>query len=1088
MTRIPLVAEGKLHLAGAREGSGVVVGSAAWFAWLAEDAARSFSFRSPAGDYTARKERRQRGGAYWVAYRTAAGRQYKKYLGTVADLTPEHLAQAAAALAERVAGAGPTPSDSGPGSSGSPGRMAQNAAGLLLATKLFVPRPRPDLVQRPRLLSRLDEGLDEGRCSLLSAPAGAGKTSLLATWVAQLDRPVAWLALDERDQEVHQVLRYLIASIQTICSECGRTALALLDAPPAAPPEVVLTSLLNNLAALPTGALLVLDDYHLVREPAIHAALDFLLNHLPPTLNLVIATREDPPLPLPRLRARGQLIEVRAADLSFNVEEAATFLGPGLGLRLTEQQVAALVQRTEGWAAGLQLAGLALRDRNDPAPFVEAFTGGHRLVADYLVAEVLERQPVWVQRFLLVTSVLDRLSAPLCDALLAADLDSTDARSPDINSQQLLEDLEAANLFLVPLDDDRIWYRYHHLFADVLRGRLAREAGPDAAALLHRHASAWFGGQGLLPEAIGHALAADAVDDAATWLEALMSSIFATMSIHQAFADWLAALPESVVRSRPLLCLAQAWLLTYQVRLEAAAAWVEAAAQALPPMHNDAAHDDAGHGDGVRQARGAVAATRAYLATVGLTGVPKDVDVLAEQAIADLAPDDAVFRGVAYMSLGQATLALGQLDRAENAFTEAAMVSRAGLVHGAVTAVTQQVSVQRLRGAHRRAMATGWATLAWAGEHHDPPSLRRLRSVMADLLLDENDLAAALPLVVEGLRAPREYGNPPPLVLLATLPLARLRLAEGDTAAAAAALTDVRPLIQGPFAVLAPLIDAAEARVRLAVGEGAAALAWAVALDPTALPGSLRFGVPGVEATVVTPLRILVAQGRDTADAALLHEAERRLDAAWQLAEQQGIGWLRLQLGIAQSLLAEAQSDYDVALRSLAAAVAEAEPEGVIRPFLDEGAPMAGLLVALRAASRNRRRMRPEPVEGGALGLPKGRASTSSAHIAIGASPDYLDALLAAFAGQKPPSPEASERTTAVVTGFRAGVVVEPLSARELDVLRLLSDGRSNAEIARDLFVEQSTVKTHLIHLYRKLGVGSRTQAIGRARELGLLD
>ena len=1055
MKRIPFVANGMLHVAAARDTAEVVVGSPAWFAWLADDSARSFSFRSPAGDYTARKERRQRGGAYWVAYRTAAGRQYKKYLGTVADLTPEQLADAAGALAARIADATATAGDSAAGPRESPGRMAKNTAGLLLATKLFVPRPRPDLVPRPRLLARLDEGLDDGGCLLLSAPAGTGKTSLLAAWAARLDRPVAWLALDERDQEVHQVLRYLVASLQTIAPECGRTALALLDAPPTAPPEMVLTSLLNDLAALPAPALLVLDDYHLVRAPAVHAAIEFLLNHLPRTLHLAIVTREDPPLPLPRLRARGQMTEVRAADLSFNVEEAAAFLGAGMGLRLTEQQVAALVERTEGWAAGLQLAGLALRDHTDPASFVEAFTGGHRLVVDYLMAEVLERQPVRVRRFLLVTSVLDRLCAPLCDALLAHDPDSAGASSPAISSQQVLEELEGANLFLVPLDDERIWYRYHHLFADALRGRLARDAGRGAAALLHRQASVWFGQQGLLPEAIGHALAGDAVDDAATWIEALMPSMFATMSIHQALAGWLAALPEPVVRSRALLCLMQAWLLIHRVELGLATAWVEAAAQALPAAHHDAA----------RQAHGAVAATRAYMATVGLAGVPKNVDVLAEQALADLAPDDATFRGVAGLSLGQATLALGQLDRAEEAFAEAAMVSRAaGLVHGAVVAALQQVNVQRLRGTRRRALATGWATLAWAGEHYELPSLGRLRSAMADLLLDANDVAAALPLAVEGLRAPHEFGNPPPLVLLASIPLARLRLAEGEAAAAAAVLSDVRPLVQhGPFAVLAPLVDAADARVRLAVGDGASALDWAVALDPTALPDPLRWGVAGIEAIVVTPVRILVARSRATDDAALLQETQRRVDAAWQQAESQGIGWLRLRLHIAQALIAEAGRDHDAALRSLAAAVAEAEPEGIIRPFLDEGAPMAALLADLRAASRNHRRR-----TGGTL-------------------PDYLDTLLAAFTGQKPP-PDTSTRATAVVTGFHPGALVEPLSARELDVLRLLSAGRSNAEIARELFVEQSTVKTHLIHLYRKLGISSRTQAIARARTLRLLD
>ncbi|HEU4909313.1 MAG TPA: LuxR C-terminal-related transcriptional regulator, partial [Propionibacteriaceae bacterium] len=504
-----------------------------------------------------------------------------------------------------------------------------------------------------------------------------------------------------------------------------------------------------------------------------------------------------------------------------------------------------------------------------------------------------------------------------------------------------------------------------------------------------------------------------------------------------------------------LLCLTQAWLLIHRVELGAAAAWVEAAAAALPAAQNDAA----------RRAHGAVAATRAYMATVGLAGVPKDVDVLAEEALADLAPDDSTFRGAAFVSLGQATLALGQLDRAEKAFTEAAMVSRAGgLVHGAVVAALQQVNVQRLRGVRRRALATGWAILAWAAEHYELPSLGRLKTVMADLLLDANDVAGAQPLAVEGLRAPREYGNPPPLVILASLPLVRLRLTEGDAAAAVAVLSELQPLVQhGPFAVLAPLVDAAEARVRLAVDEGAAALAWALALDPAALPDPLRYGVPGVEATVVTPLRILVAQARTTADASLLQEAARRLDAAWQLVEQQGIGWLRLPLVIAQSLIAEARADHDAALRSLAAAVAEAEPEGLIRPFLDEGAPMAALLADLRATSRNVHRP------------------------AVGTSPDYLDALLAAFSGQKPP-PDTLVQTTSVVTGFHPGVLVEPLSARELDVLRLLSDGRSNAEIARELFVEQSTVKTHLIHLYRKLDVSSRTQAINRARILRLLD
>jgi LuxR family transcriptional regulator, maltose regulon positive regulatory protein len=882
----------------------------------------------------------------------------------------------------------------------------------LVATKLFAPRPRPDLVPRPRLLARLDAGLGAGRCSLLSAPAGAGKTSLLAAWLAELDRPVAWLTLDERDQDAGLVLRYLVAALRTIAPDCGRGALAWLDAPQPPPPEVVVTGLVNDLTALPAPGLLVLDDYHLVRAPDVHAAVAFLLDHLPPTLHLVVASREDPPLPLPRLRARRQLTEVRAGDLGFSVEEAAVFLSEGMGLQLADAEVATLVDRTEGWVAGLQLAGLALRDRPDPAGFVAAFAGGHRLVADYLLAEVLDRQPPSTRRFLLTTGVLDRLCAPLCDALLAP--------GPG-DSQGVLEALERANLFLVPLDDRRVWFRYHHLFADALRARLAREAGPGAAAALHRRASAWFGREGLLPEAVGHALAGDAAEDAATWIEALTPTLFATMSIHQTLAAWLAALPEPVVRARPPLCLAQAWLLIHRVELEPAAAWIDAAERALP------AADDA------RPARGAVAATRAYMATVAPDAAPDQAIAWAERALADLAPDDVAFRGIAGISLGQASLALGRLDRAERAFAEVAAAARAaGLVQGSLTATTQQVNVQRLRGARRQALATGRAALAWASEHVVPSTVGRLRTVLAELLLDEDDLTAAWPLATEGLAAPREFGNAPPLVLLASLPLVRLRLAQGDAAAAGAVLAEVRPLVQhGPFAMVTRLLEAAEARVRLALDDGATAVAWASAVawaapvEPAALADMLRFGAAGVEAAGVTPARVLVAQGRATGDAALLQQAGRHLAAAWQLAEGHGLGWLRLRVLILRALLADAQGDREAARASLAVAVAEAEPEGVIRPFLDEGAPMTALLAELRAAG----------------GGPKRR------------------------------------------TGL-----VEPLTEREQEVLRLLAAGRSNAEMAAELFVEQSTVKTHLIHLYRKLGAHSRTQTVARARALGLLD
>ena len=1014
MGQIPAVEDGLLQGTATTGAAGLAVGSPAWFAWLADDVARSFSFRSPVGAYTARKERRQRGGTYWVAYRTAAGRKHKVYLGRGAELTPERLAEAAATLAGRIGDAAPE---------STPGGIDQGRS-LLLTTKLFVPRPRPDLVLRPRLIAHLNAGLAAGRCSLLSAPAGAGKTSLLAAWLAQVDRPVGWLALDERDQTANQVLRYLIAACQAIAPTCGRTALAWLDAPPLRP-EAVVTELVNDLAALPAPGVLVLDDYHLVREPAVHTAIAFLLDHLPPALHLVIASREDPPLPLPRLRARRQLVEVRAADLGFSVAEAAAFLDTGLGLRLPEAEVAVLVDRTEGWAAGLQLAGLALRDRPDAAAFVAAFTGGHRLVADYLLAEVLDRQPPPTRRFLLATSVLDRLCGPLCDVLLPPE------ESGGGSSQEILEDLERTNLFLVPLDADRVWYRYHHLFADALRARLAREAGPDAVAALHRRVAAWYGREGLLPEAIGHALAGGAAADAAVWIEALMPRMFATMSVHQTLADWLVTLGEPLVRTRPLLCLAQAWLLIHRVELVAAAAWIEAAESAL----------DASDGAVARPARGAVAATRAYLATVVPDTAPDRAIAWAERALADLAPDDMAFRGIAGVSLGQAALAQGDLERAERAFAEAAAVDRAGgLVQGTLTATTQQVNVLRLRGARRQALETGRAVLAWASEHVVPSTLGRLRTVLAELLLDEDDLTAALPLATDGIAALREFGNAPPLVLLASLPLIRLHLARGDVEAADAVLADVRPLVRtSPFAMVVRVLEAAEARVALARGDTATAVALTLAapVGPTALPDVFRFGAAAVEAACVTPARILVAHGRTTGDDALLQQAEPHLDAAARLAEQYGVGWLGLRVAILRALILDARGDRQGALSSLGEAVARAEPEGVVRPFLDEGEPMAALLADLRAA----------------------RDGTA---------------------------PRAVGPRDATAPG-RAGLV-DPLTERELEVLRLLAAGRSNAAMAAELFVEQSTVKTHLIHVYSKLGVHSRTQAVARGRALGLLD
>jgi LuxR family maltose regulon positive regulatory protein len=416
----------------------------------------------------------------------------------------------------------------------------------LLKAKLYVPQSRPALVSRPRLIHRLNEGIHSARkLTLISGPAGFGKTTLLGGWVRQADRPVAWLSLDEGDGDPVRFWAYLTAALGRLP---GFASSPDLDGT-TAPTEHDLAQLLNGLGRLPTPAALVLDDYHLVADPVVHEHVTYLLAHLPPALHLIIATRADPPLPIARLRAQGQLTEIRQADLCFTHAEAAAFLRQVMGLNLTSADVATLADRTEGWIAGLQMAAVSMQQRDDLSGFVRAFAGSHRYVMDYLVEEVLRRQPADVQAFLLGTSILERLSAPLCDAVLRH------AGS----ARPILEHLEGANLFCTALDDRRAWYRYHRLFADLLQRQLA-ERDPDRIPELHRRASAWYEAQELLPEAIEHALAAGDAERAATLIEQVAEPLLMRTEV-AALRRWLDALPEATLDRHPELCAYHAWLL-----------------------------------------------------------------------------------------------------------------------------------------------------------------------------------------------------------------------------------------------------------------------------------------------------------------------------------------------------------------------------------------------------------------------------------------------------------------------------------------------------------------------------------------------
>src|SRR5215203_37628 len=517
--RIPHVADGVIHAQGPPGAPEIAVDSPAWAEWLEDRATRSFSFEGPGGTFTARKERRSGSDEeYWSAYRKRGGKLRKVYLGKAEKLTLARLEKAATELTghgEKATASLPADATAG---DGGPSRRAAATEGPavtagdqvrerqrrgtsgdpLLLTKLTVPSVRRSLVPRMRLSERLDTGL-ERKLTLLSAPAGFGKTTLLSSWIRVLSgdgRPVSWLSVDSGDNDPARFWRYLVTATDQLQPGSGTTALALLGSPQPPPIEAVLTTVLNELGTMPAEAVLVLDDYHLIESQTIHEALTFLIDHLPPRMHLVIATRMDPPLPLPRLRARGEMTELRAADLRFTPEEAATFLNQVMGLELSAEDTAELEERTEGWIAGLQMAALAMRGQTDISGFIAAFAGSNRYVLDYLAEEVLARQPEGLQTFLLETSVLDRMSAPLCNAV-----------TERADGQTALERLEHANLFVIPLDDERHWYRYHHLFVDVLRQRL-RQEHPDLVSVLHRRACGWFERRGLVGEAINHALAA----------------------------------------------------------------------------------------------------------------------------------------------------------------------------------------------------------------------------------------------------------------------------------------------------------------------------------------------------------------------------------------------------------------------------------------------------------------------------------------------------------------------------------------------------------------------------------------------------
>jgi LuxR family transcriptional regulator, maltose regulon positive regulatory protein len=906
----------------------------------------------------------------------------------------------------------------------------------LLETKFYVPRSRHGLVPRQRLSERLDRGTTS-KLMLVSAPAGFGKTTLLTEWLgagpaAPADeRLVAWLSLDRGDNDPASFWTYVIAALRTVASGVGEGALALLQAPPPLPVETVLTVLLNDLGAIAADIVLVLDDYHVIDAREVQDGMAFLLDHLPSRLHVVIAGRADPALPLARLRARGELAEIRAAELRFTTDEAAAYLNEMMGLQLTARDVAALEARTEGWVAALQLAALSMQGRDDVAGFIAGFAGDDRYVVDYLAEEVLARQSDRVQAFLLQTSILGRLSGPLCDAVTGQG-----------GGKAMLEALDRGNLFLVPLDDRRRWYRYHHLFADVLQARLLDEQ-PGQVPDLHRRASAWYEQNGEQPVAIGHALAAGDFERAADLVEFAIPAMRKTRQ-EAAVRGWLEVIPDEMVRVRPVLSasfagalLAGGELEEVEGRLRDAERWLDTSTSVgkgsqAPPTEMVVVDDE--------EFRRLPAVIEVYRAALALAQGDVPGTVRHARRALDLSPEeDHLCRASAAGFLGLASWTSGDLEAGHSAYAECmAGLRRAGYVSDTFGCAIALADIRLAQGRLGEAMRTYEQALQRAAEQGGPV-LRGTADMyvgMSEVHRERDDLPAA----TQQLQRSQELGEHiglPQNRYRWRVAMARIRQAEGDLGGALDLLNEAERRYMGDFFPNVRPVPALRARVQIAQGGWGEALGWArerglsVADDLSYLR----------EFEHITLARVLLAQYATERAERSMQEATRLLERLLRAADEGARTGSVIEILVLQALAHQTLGVIPAALAALERAMMLAEPEGYVRIFADEGPPMTSLL---RAAAKQEIR------------------------------PNYVRRLLAALSG-------------AEHGGSMEQALIEPLSERELDVLRLLGSELDGPAIARELVVSLNTMRTHTKNIYAKLAVTSRRAAVRRAAELGLL-